>query len=179
MNITQMLLDSSSSGVVDQLAAQFGIKGDQVREALSWLVPSISRGMQRQTQEIEGVESLLDALRSGSHQHYIESPADLARGETESEGNSILGHIFGSKEVSRNVAEHASRKTGLSSSLLKKMLPVAAAMLMGTVSKKLMSNGTPPPPAQSQSLLSSLLDSDRDGSVIDDVLGMAFRSAIG
>ena len=52
------------------------------------------------------------------------------------EGNGILGHLLGSKEVSRAVASRASEKTGLGDDLLKQMLPVVATMVMGSLAKK-------------------------------------------
>lgn len=44
-------------------------------------------------------------------------------------GNQVLGHIFGSKDASREVAADASQKTGIDSSVLKKMLPIVAGMV--------------------------------------------------
>ena len=44
-------------------------------------------------------------------------------------GNQILGQIFGSKEVSREVAADASQKSGIDSSVLKKLLPIVAGMV--------------------------------------------------
>jgi hypothetical protein len=41
-------------------------------------------------------------------------------------GNEILGHIFGSKDVSRDVAGQASQQTGIDTSVLKKLLPIVA-----------------------------------------------------
>ena len=44
-------------------------------------------------------------------------------------GNQILGHIFGSKDASREVAADASQKTGIDPSVLKKLLPIVAGMV--------------------------------------------------
>ncbi|MEG3154903.1 DUF937 domain-containing protein [Sphingomonas sp. RB1R13] len=41
-------------------------------------------------------------------------------------GNEILGHIFGSKDVSRDVATQASQQSGVDTSVLKKLLPIVA-----------------------------------------------------
>lgn len=177
MNITDLLLGSESSGAVGALAKQFGITEAQARDAVSSLAPSLSRGMQHHTQESSGLDSLINALGTGNHSRYIDDPGVLGRQETVKDGNSILGHIFGSKDVSRNVAKHASQETGLGSTLLKKMLPVVATMVMGTLGKKILGGGSAPSNQQSPGLLGSLLDSDRDGSIIDDVLGMAFKAA--
>lgn len=178
MNITDLLLGNESSGAVSALAKQFGISESQARDAVSSLAPSLSRGMQHQTKESAGLDSLINALGKGNHSRYIDDPGVLGRQETVEDGNSILGHIFGSKDVSRNVAKHASQETGLGSTLLKKMLPVVATMVMGTLGKKILGGGTAAPARQQSSgILGTLLDSDRDGSIMDDVLGMAFKAA--
>ena len=46
-------------------------------------------------------------------------------------GNDVLGQIFGSKDVSRTVATHASNQTGIDPALLKKMLPILAMLVAG------------------------------------------------
>ena len=177
MNITDLLLGKDSSDAVGALARQFGISEAQARDAVSTMAPSLSRGMQHRTKENAGLESLMDALNSGNHKKYLDDPGVLGREETTKDGNSILGHIFGSKEVSRNVAKHASQETGLGGTLLKKMLPVVATMVMGALSKKMLGGGAAPAKQQSSGILGSLLDSDGDGSIMDDVLGMAFKAA--
>ena len=177
MNITDLLLGKDSSDAVGALARQFGISEAQARDAVASMAPSLSRGMQHHTKKTEGLDSLINALGKGNHSRYIDDPGVLGREETTKDGNSILGHIFGSKEVSRNVAKHASQETGLGSTLLKKMLPVVATMVMGTLGKSLLGGGAAPAAKQSSGILGTLLDSDRDGSIMDDVLGMAFKAA--
>ena len=52
-------------------------------------------------------------------------------------GNEILGHIFGSKDKSREVASEASGQSGVDPSILKKLLPiVAGAVAMHYASKR-------------------------------------------
>jgi hypothetical protein len=52
------------------------------------------------------------------------------------EGNGILGHLFGSKEVSRAVAAQAAQATGIGQEILKQMLPVIASTMMGGLYKQ-------------------------------------------
>ena len=52
-------------------------------------------------------------------------------------GNQILGHIFGSKDKSRDVAAQASQQSGVDSSVLKKLLPIVA----GAVAMHYMTKG--------------------------------------
>lgn len=179
MNLLEMLLDSQSAPAMEQLGKGFGLSDGDTRNVLSELVPALSRGMQNNLSRSGGLESLLGALSKGNHQRYIDQPDKLASGEATAEGNAILGHLLGSKDVSRNVARHAAGRTGVDEGMLKKMLPVIASMVMGAVSKQAgaqnMLGATPAAGAPSGNLLSQFLDSDKDGSVIDDVIGLAGR----
>ena len=81
----------------------------------------------------------------------------------------ILGHVLGSKEASRQVAAGAAQKTGIDPSVLKQMLPIVAAMVMGGLSRQSKTAGLPtsdPRAAGSGigAMLGPLLDRDRDGS---------------
>ncbi len=178
MNIMDMLTGDDNAAVIGQIAKQFGLPEDKAREAVGALVPSLTRGLQHRTREDIGVDDLIKALNVGEHSRYLDEPEILEKPETIDDGNSILGHIFGSKEVSRSVAKHAGQQTGLGSSLMKKMLPIVASMVMASLSKGVLGGGQATRES-SGGLLTSLLDSDGDGSMIDDVLGMAFKAAIG
>lgn len=179
MNLLGMLLDKQGSSALQQLSKGFGLNEGDARNVLTEMVPALSRGMQNNLSKQGGLDSLLGALGKGNHQHYIDQPESLASEQATQEGNAILGHLLGGKDVSRRVAQHAAGKTGVDEGLLKKMLPVIATMVMGSVSKQagaenllggLAAGGSP---TGSAGLLSRFLDADKDGSVLDDVLGMA------
>ena len=103
-------------------------------------------------------------------------------------GNDVLGQIFGSKEVSRTVAAGAEQQTGISSELLKQMLPIVAMMVAGYMAKQSGDSGSKGgglggliggllggKKASSGGLggLGSLLDLNGDGNALDDIIGMA------
>lgn len=179
MNIMDFITSGDNSAVIGQIAKQFGLPEDKAREAVGALVPSLTRGLQHRTEEDIGVDDLIEALNVGKHGQYIDKPEILEKQETVEDGNSILGHILGSKEVSRSVAKHAGEQTGLGSTLMKKMLPIVASLVMASLSKNILGGGSAPASrSRSGGLLTSLLDGDNDGSIIDDVLGMAFKAAL-
>ena len=177
MNVTEQI-KQDQFGVLDELGSKFGLDSNQIRSAMEWITPALTRGLQRQATESSGLGDIWRALETGNHQKYVEDPSQLRRPETAAEGNSILGHIFGSKEVSRNVAESAAKETGIGSSTLQQLLPYAASLVMGVLSKNMspMSGNQPGP--QTQSSLLSWLDADKDGTVIDDMLGHAFKQFV-
>jgi len=175
VNITDLLFDKSNSNAISEFANNFDVNESQAKDAISSLAKSLSRGLGANTQEIKGLDSLMDALEQGKHSRYLDEPSILGKKETTQDGNDILGHIFGNKDVSRHVAKRASKETGLGAGLLKKMLPVVATMVMGSLGKKLLGGGRSSR-QESGSLLTKIFDRDKDGSMIDDVLGMAFKA---
>lgn len=181
-NILDYILADDNKASISEMQKQFDLSEDQTRAAVEQLIPALSRGIQQNTKDSQGMDALLEALRTGEHEKYMEQPGSLSAPATTRDGNDILGHIFGDKKVSREVASRASQKAGISTTLLKKMLPVVATMVMGALSKKMIgasagSSGRAVR-AGSGGILSSLLDSDKDGSIWDDVLGMAARTML-
>ena len=178
-NILDMLLGGGNDAALKELSKNFNLSESQTRVAVEELIPALSRGLQKNTSSAPGLDDLLDALKTGEHEKYMDEPTALNKPETTKDGNDILGHIFGTKEVSREVATRVSKKSGISSAVLKKMLPIVASLVMGALSKRLV-GGSAAGVSRSKSggLLSMLLDSDRDGSIWDDVLGMAARGLL-
>ena len=178
MNILDEILQAQDGAAVRQLGNRFGLPPEQTASAMSALVPALAAGLQRNMSQESGLEGLLSALATGGHERYLEDPSTLAEPATTEDGNGILGHLFGSKDVSRRVAQRASDQTGIGAGVLKQMLPVVAAMVMGGLSRNAArSQGdTIETPARASGLLSLLtpvLDRNRDGSMIDDVIGLA------
>lgn len=181
MNLMDMILNAQNGDVVRQMANDFQLDEGQARSAMGALIPALTSGISKEASSSQGLDDLIGALRRGNHGQYIDKPAALAQPVAVEEGNGILGHIFGSKEVSREVASRAAQSTGVDSSILKKMLPMLASLAMGAMAKKGFGGGA----AANQlsggqdagigSLLTGFLDADKDGSAMDDILGMASR----
>jgi hypothetical protein len=135
MSLLDSILGAQGGAAVQQLGSQFGLGQQQTTSALSALVPALAAGLQRNAQSEGGLSSLVSALTGGSHQQYVDNPSTLANPATVDDGNAILGHVFGSKDVSRQVAAQASSATGIGQDILKKMLPMAAALVMGALAR--------------------------------------------
>ena len=133
MNLFDMI---QKAGALQQVASQFGLDEGQTQGAVKALLPAISGGLKRNTSQAGGLEALMGALQGGSHDRYLDNPSELTQPQALQDGNGILGHLLGSKDMSRQVASHAAQKTGLDGGLLKKMLPMVAALAMGSLSKQ-------------------------------------------
>ena len=194
MQITDML---AQAGGLQSMARELGVSEDQAASGTEALIPAILGGFKRQAQSqtsgVKGLGDLLGQLGGGSLMDDVLSPqpTDVDR------GNDVLGQIFGSKDVSRTVAQNAASQSGLEPSLLKRMLPMVAMLVAGYMAKQ----GSAASPAQASpggglgdllggvlggqasgagrtisgagGGLSSMLDLNGDGNPLDDILRMA------
>ncbi|MEL6829582.1 MAG: DUF937 domain-containing protein [Pseudomonadota bacterium] len=134
--LLDLLAGAQAQPAKQKLGQQFGLSEDMTQKAMAALIPALAAGLKSNASKPGGAEALLGALNKGTHGRYLEDPDLLEQSETRDEGNGILGHLLGSKEMSRSVASQASAKTGLDSDLLKQMLPIVATMVMGSLSKR-------------------------------------------
>ncbi|MCP4937439.1 MAG: DUF937 domain-containing protein [bacterium] len=174
MNLFDMISQSQNGDAIANLASQFGLEPAQAEAVVRQLAPALGAGLHRNTSNGKGLSDLLGSLASGDHNRYVDDPAMLGSQETADHGNGILGHLFGSKQVSRKVADHASTKTGIGAVLLKKMLPVIATMVMSGLAKKAMGGG-------SREIADSIMTKTarRGGSMIGNLAGKAISSGLG
>jgi hypothetical protein len=152
---------------LSELGKQFGLDAAQTQAAIDALAPVVAAGIRRNTQDDGGFADLISALARGNHAQYVDDPAVLESPAVIDDGNAILGHVFGSKDVSRGVAQQLSASSGIGASVLKKLLPIVAAMVMGQIAKKALGGGAPSraPAPEPQSSGGSL------GDILGQVLG--------
>ncbi len=186
MGLIDSILSADNGAAVSQIAGKLGIPESMATQAAAALTPALSRGLQQNTQKPGGLESLLSALSSGQHEKYVDKPEVIGDEASIADGNAILGHILGSKDVSRNVAGAAATRTGVDADTLKKMLPMLATVAMGALAKQSKSgsgtsaltggSGSNPLSALQTAgglgALTQFLDADKDGDATDDVLNM-------
>src|SRR5512139_3543688 len=192
MQITDIL---AQMGGLQSMARELGVSETQAASGAEALIPAILGGFKKQAQTqptgLEGLGGLLGQLGGGGLLDNVlaPQPTDV------SQGNNVLGQIFGSKDVSRAVAQNASSQSGLDPSLLKQMLPMLAMLVAGYMAKQRSAGASAAPsPAgggfgnmlgnllsgqsggSAPSGLAALLDLDGDGNPLDDVLQMAGKA---
>jgi hypothetical protein len=141
MNLFDMMMQAQNGNAVNNMARQFGLQPDQAQSAMEALLPAFSTGLQRQATSTDGLQNIMNMFGGGQHAAFHDADGDGIPDEAATQGNDVLGQLFGSKEVSRAVATQASAMSGVSSSILQQMLPVMASMLMGGLFKGATNNG--------------------------------------
>ena len=170
--LLEMILKSQNGDVVKQIGKQHGLEPTQAFDAIRNLLPSLTQGMKQNMQKEGGLGGLLDALNKGNHQKYIDDPSQITSQQATDDGNSILGHIFGSKDRSREVARQAAEKTGIDYNILKKILPQVAGATMGGMSKRVNTS-------DSGGLMDALSKVAGQGGQSNDMLGGILGKILG
>ncbi len=134
MNLSQALYQS---GAIDSMARELNVDPATAQTAAGALLPTIVAGLGRSHAGAGGSGgSLGGALGIGGGLGGGLLDSVLGGGPTPIQsGNDILGQIFGSKDVSRGVADEVAGSTGLPPELLKKMLPILAMAVVGYMTK--------------------------------------------
>ena len=161
MQITDIL---AQMGGLKSMAQELGVDEAQAASSAAALAPAILDGFKKQAQSqptgLEGFGGLLGKLGGGGLLDNVlaPQPTDV------SQGNNVLGQIFGSKDVSRAVAQNVAEQSGLDPSLLKKMLPMLAMLVTGYLAKQ-QGTGAEAQPSPSAALGGGL------GGGLGDLLG--------
>jgi hypothetical protein len=156
---------------ISEIGRQFGLNEAQTRAAFEQLTPVVAAGIRRNNQTDNGLEGLLKALQAGGHSRYADDPSALQFDRVADDGNAILGHVFGSKDVSRNVANQAADLSGVGSAVLKKLLPVIAAIVMGQLAKRMGGGKQTVPQGGSGSSPGGSGQGGGLGDILGDILG--------
>jgi hypothetical protein len=184
------LLDLLNSDIgktlVNSASQQLGQNSGKTSSALTTALPLILGAMKNNASSSDGASGLLSAL-SGKHDGSIldNVAGAVSNQEVLNDGAGILGHLFNGKE--QNIAQAVGSKSGIDAGSAMNLLKMAAPVIMGYLGKQtrqqnvtdgngienLIGGMLGGSANTEQSLVTKLLDADGDGSVIDDIIGMA------
>jgi hypothetical protein len=159
------LLNNAHDGEgMTALGREFGLTPTQTEAAVTALLPAISMGLKQSTATVDGLGNLLGVMgQQQDLQDMYYDPETAFGPDGLAAGKDALSVIFGSPDVSRAVIDQAQNFSGVSSNILKKMLPVLAGVLLSGLmrsgaSGKTASSGAPIP----------------SGGSLGDILGQIF-----
>jgi hypothetical protein len=135
MNLFDIMQSAQHGQALPNLAQQYGLSLQQTQAAIDALLPAFSMGLQRQTQNPYAFGSLAQMMTASPYARFFEAGGYGIPTGAQTAGNDVLSQLFGSREVSQAIAAQAAATSGVSQAILKQMLPVIAAMLMGGLSK--------------------------------------------
>lgn len=186
--LLELLNSPMGKQIISGVSGSTGQSESSTGSVLSMALPVLMGAMKKNVQTPEGAAGLMGAL-SGKHDGSIlDNLGGLFNGgiddSVKQDGAGILGHLLGGKQA--EVENALSSKSGMDAGAVGDILKVAAPILMGVLGKQTRQSGVNDgngmnallgsmlggQPQENQSLITSLLDADGDGSILDDVAGM-------
>ncbi len=201
-SLDQLLGQDRANEAVDQISQNVSAEPSLVNSAISMALPAILGGLANNASTPEGAESLNNALdRDHSSGGILDNLGGLAGaifggGQQQApppaaDGGGILGHILGNSQGA--LAQNVSQQTGLNVGQVAQILMMLAPIVMSYLGQKkqqenvgadglggllggiLGGGGGASQAGGLSGIASAMLDSDHDGSAIDDIASMAFN----
>jgi hypothetical protein len=130
-NLYDILADAQQGEAMATLGREFGLTSEQTQAAVAALLPAISLGIKRVTATPEGLGNLFALMgrQPDLYAMYADPQAAFSR-QGQAAGNEILSAMFGSPDASRAITGQAQQLSGVTSAILKKLLPVLAGLVI-------------------------------------------------
>lgn len=180
------LLEMLGGDTLNQLGAQLGADPATTQKAVGAALPLLLGALGNNASSTDGAAALFGAL-SNKHDGSVLNDLSgfISKGGDIQDGKGILRHTLGSKQS--GIEQALSQATGLGADSTGNLLAMLAPVVMGALGQKTRSEGLDigglaqllmgeKQQATSQlGGLSSLLDMDGDGSIIDDVVNLGSK----
>jgi hypothetical protein len=185
--ISEMIAQRISGPIAGQLSKRLGVSESTAQTAVQLAVPVILAALARNASKPQGAQELHQAVSTDHDGSILDQLSSYLGNPQAANGSGILGHVLGAQRpvVENNLAQ----ATGMDQNSAGSLLEMVAPLVMGAVGREQQQNGLDPnglseflvqqQQAEVQSnpglmgTLSSMLDSNRDGSVTDDLSRMA------
>ena len=190
--ITQMITQQVAGYAARAIAQRLGISEATAQRAVMIAVPLIVAALARNAARPEGAEQLHQAVTNDHDGSILDNLSGYLGNPQEANGAGILGHVFGGQQAA--VQSTLAQAAGLDQNTAGNILETVAPLVLGAVGQTQRQNDLDPGGlsdflnAQQQQTeaaapglsgaLNSVLDSNHDGSVTDDLgrlLGTFFK----
>lgn len=190
--ITQMITQKIAGVAARALSQRLGVSEATAERAVVIAVPLILAALARNAAQPEGAKELHEAVNTDHDGSIFDNLGGYLGNPQAANGAGILGHVFGGQQGT--IQNNLAQATGLDPNAAGNILETVAPLVMGAVGQTQQQNNLDPEglsqylDSQRQQTeaaapdvmgaLNSMLDSNRDGSVTDDVgrlLGNFFK----
>jgi hypothetical protein len=185
-DLTKRILSELSNGGLTKIGEQLGMDEAKADSALSTAMPVLVSALANNAAKPGQAQALMQALDK-DHDGSILSDVGSYLGNAEgANGAGILGHVLGDQQSV--IAQNLAKQAGLDAGQVDGLLKMAAPLVMGALGEEKQKQGLDPDMLADflggqqkviddanpmiSNLLTSFLDKDKDGSFLDDLLGM-------
>jgi hypothetical protein len=163
-DINRLLSTAQEGQLATNLAQRFNLSEEEINKSIQALGLALAYGMDRAVEQPQNFEKVVQCLCASSnccahdHSEAAYGADSLARGQT-----AILS-LFGSEAQTNEILQAASRQSGVSTQILRQLLPIIASVLFSGLSKSLNDQGL-------GGLLSKLINSGVLGGLLEQLAG--------
>jgi hypothetical protein len=140
-NLNDILQSAQGGQAINNLAKQFGLSPEQAQAAVQALLPALSAGLAKCATQPGALGAIISAITDTDHQASYSNPAAAQSPTAVQKGNDALSQILGSSHIVQQIAQQASRVTGLRADLLVPMLPAIVSIVLGGLATSLHNQG--------------------------------------
>ena len=185
--ITQIITQQLGGSASRTIAQRFGISESTANTAIQMAVPLILTALARNASQPQEAQNLHQAVATDHDGSILDNVMGYLQNPQSANGAGILGHVFGNQTPA--IGSNLAQATGMDQSSAGGLLETLAPLVMGSLGKAQQQNGldasglsdllnSQQQEAQANapgamSMLSSLLDQNKDGSSMDDLQRMA------
>jgi len=188
--ILDLLQGPMGQMIIQGASAQLGQDSNKTQSAIQSAIPMLMGALKKNASNPDTASGLMNALQKHDGS-ILDNVMDIFGGGNVNEdviqdGDKILGHVLGEKK--EVVASAIAKQHGLDMGSAFNILKMAAPIVMGMLGKQARSNQVSNPTdlsniignmiggdsqaQQHSSFIEKILDSDGDGSIIDDLFNM-------
>lgn len=185
--LTEMLTQQLAGTAISQISSKIGADPSTTSKAVQIAVPLLLAALARNSSTPAGAESLNQALTRDHDGSLLDNLMGFLGNSQSADGAGILGHVLGTQR--NDVETGLAQRTGLDPAATGQLLETVAPLVMAALGKTRQEQGLDASSLsaylggqtqQAQAtapgmmeMLGGLLDSNKDGSVMDDVSRMA------
>ncbi len=185
--ISQMITQQLAGAASQQIASRLGVSETTANTAVQIAVPLILSALARNASQPQGAQDLHQALTNDHDGSILNNLMGYLGNPQAANGAGILGHVLGDQRSS--VENNLAQATGMDQNSAGNLMEIVAPLVMGAVGRTQQQNGMDSSglaqflgqQQQEQAaatpgvmgILSSMLDSNRDGSLTDDLARIA------
>jgi hypothetical protein len=140
-NLNDILQNAQGGNAVGNLAQRFGLSPDQTNNAIQALIPALSAALQNKAGDPGALGSIISAMTDKDHQASFSNPDAAPHPDAVAKGQDVLGDLFGSSNVTNQVAQQISNVTGLRPDLLTQLLPAVTSIALGGMAQSFHNQG--------------------------------------
>lgn len=172
MNILNTILESGlDENILRAISQKTGIDTSSIQDIVSQVAPQLINGAKENLASQNDSSSLIDMISNTNLDSLKQNP-DLI---DNMDNSNMMGELFSSlNENEEDVAQALSEKSGIDSGSISSLIPMLAPLVLGALNKQTNLNSTDTSNTNDiTSMLTNFIDQDNDGSVVDDLVGMA------